>query len=142
MSFNATVAIDTTKRGSVYYPFGQCNRLWLPKKVVVGQRVEPNLATDTILGIRIGDQTQDMHPWSIADGFATSASGPMDGLWVTVLQKGAADVVYLCTGTNVGLGYGDIDGLSAVVADGAGTQGSTREASNIRVTPVRGGVAL
>lgn len=130
MSLDSVVTIDTTKPGEVQYNFAPCNRLWLPKNVVLAGKVVANQMEDTVLGIRVQDTSGAMHPWSMQDGYVNTVSGAVTRIFVTIIAKGVANSVYLCTGTDVGVGYGNSDGLSPEVGGSSATGDSLRGGVN------------
>jgi len=124
MTTDGILRIDLHAKGEVQYRFAPCNRLFLPKNFVVGRTDVGANPTDAVIAVRLNDSNQP-HPWAIQDGYLTSASGVIDHIFVTVITPGEGDALYLCTGTDIALGYGNADGLSPVVGSNGG--GSSAE---------------
>jgi hypothetical protein len=122
--YGPSILIDLTQQAETQYNFPRCNRLWLPKTLIVSP---PNTQANdqgVILGIRINNRNEAMLPWGILDGYVTSVGGDMDKIFVTVLNNpNNADTIALSTGTDVSVGYGNTDGLSPDVGGGEGGSG-------------------
>lgn len=94
----------------------QCNRLWLVPVVLVDNSsggkqlyIQP---TDAVLAIRFS-VTDEWLPWGVGDGMVNRFTGAVQEIRVMVVTPSSgASKVYLHTGLNLTLGYGNSSGLS------------------------------
>lgn len=129
MNLLGAIEIDLSAKGVVEYKVPPCNRLWLPPRVLrtvaggVLQMVEQDPAA--IVAVSIGAREAQPLPFGSADSLAISFSGPFSSIFVQVVANpnGAAKL-YLHTGTDVVIGYGNTEGLSPFVGPGANDSGS------------------
>ncbi|MBS1815753.1 MAG: hypothetical protein JSS87_12840 [Acidobacteria bacterium] len=123
MQFSSSICIDLTRTDWQRVELNAVDRIWLPKKVVLGETVYTN-PVDCIVALKFNDQTGDAHPWAIADGYMNTLTGPVKVLFAKVLYKGAGSSLFLATGVGVSASYGSTDGLSPAVGVGGSSSGS------------------
>lgn len=115
------IEIDLSVAGEQVISVAQCNRLWLPPKVLrpssgaVPYAVVTQV-TDAIVGIRFGTDEEPL-PFGVGESMANSFSGCFSKLWVRVIVPSATAgaKLYLQAGSDVVIGYGNESGLSPSV---------------------------
>ncbi len=79
--------------------------LWMPPTYVVAGQVVANPATQ-IIGVRINLESAPMLPWGLQGNNISSFSGPVERIFVELLQGAGSDVV-LMGARGIGIGYSD-----------------------------------